>query len=722
MKRNSTRQILVPAATFLLLMLLALGTGTSHAQEASIRSLTAPRSAPAGQVALNCQGSLGGYQLQIDQAHSSIGSSEVICNYTAQGQANPPTTSGFAITVDYFCPADAQSAWQSKTGAAQPAWDPQNNPNGRIGPQGGNSLLIREDGAVSGFAGNFTVTEKLFLFIDPQTIATVVVHTDVKQATPPDPGVLNLDANATAPLAGTIAGAHHALVNGLNCSGSSSPTSAPAAVGGNPSQTASCSPVLETLTVSSHAPTPYSSKTVLANGQNYTVVVSGIVSLYPNANTGYDALYDYRTPNNPILFQNGDSLVYLNDQPLAYWINLTGGSTAYRDDHTYSASIPGTGQPLAYHFHEGGSYDDNSGDLTIQLCPGGNAPTGMVLEAPRRLALPGATLLIPVWLKNAANVANLNFDLGYDSKVIQVQGTPVKGDLLDNALFSVNASTAGLMRVGFAQTNGLSGSGTVLNVQVRITGKPGDKTPLALRVTTINDPSGSVLNVMQISGEIDVTNPDGTLPGGGGGSCQQQLETLTVSSRTAATVTSKTVLAAGQPYTVIASGVVGLFPNTNTGFDALYDYRKPGQEGRVTVDAPENNSMLVVNGQWLADLITASGGSIAYRSDHTYAATLAGNGQPLTAKFSDWGSYDDNAGALNIKLCAGGSGNNGGGKGAAIPRGDCDGDLKLTELDALCALEMSVELRPVQLIMDMDGDGRVTSRDAVIILQSAVGK
>ena len=59
---------------------------------------------------------------------------------------------------------------------------------------------------------------------------------------------------------------------------------------------------------------------------------------------------------------------------------------------------------------------------------------------------------------------------------------------------------------------------------------------------------------------------------------------------------------------------------------------------------------------------------------------------------------------------------------AAGLQGDCDKDGKLTESDALCALEMSVGLRPVQLNMDMDNSGNVTSRDAVIVLQRALGK
>ncbi len=55
-------------------------------------------------------------------------------------------------------------------------------------------------------------------------------------------------------------------------------------------------------------------------------------------------------------------------------------------------------------------------------------------------------------------------------------------------------------------------------------------------------------------------------------------------------------------------------------------------------------------------------------------------------------------------------------------KGDCDGDGKSTELDALCALEMSTRIRAVNLTMDVDNSGDVSSRDAVLILQRAIGK
>ena len=53
-------------------------------------------------------------------------------------------------------------------------------------------------------------------------------------------------------------------------------------------------------------------------------------------------------------------------------------------------------------------------------------------------------------------------------------------------------------------------------------------------------------------------------------------------------------------------------------------------------------------------------------------------------------------------------------------KGSCCGQPKLVIEDAICALEMSVELRPVDLIMDMDNNGLVNSDDAAIIARQVM--
>lgn len=218
--------------------------------------------------------------------------------------------------------------------------------------------------------------------------------------------------------------------------------------------------------------------------------------------------------------------------------------------------------------------------------------TNMTLQAARRFEVAGDTELIPFWLIKSQDLANLNFQITYDPNVIQPAGDITKGDLLDNALFEANPKQSGAVLVGVAQTNALEGTGTILNIPFKAVGKPGDKSPLDLKVTTINNPNGGALTADVIAGHVTIVNPDGSLPASNG--------------------------------------------------------------------------------------LNGAGGSTG----------LNGAGTP-----------------------------NGG-----ILQGDCDGDGHLTELDALCALEMSTGLRTPRLFLDMDSDKNVTSRDAVLLLQRVVGQ
>jgi hypothetical protein len=58
---------------------------------------------------------------------------------------------------------------------------------------------------------------------------------------------------------------------------------------------------------------------------------------------------------------------------------------------------------------------------------------------------------------------------------------------------------------------------------------------------------------------------------------------------------------------------------------------------------------------------------------------------------------------------------------SARKRGDGDGDERITSLDALMALRMSIGKISVDLVLDVNGDGQVTALDARWILQAATG-
>jgi len=190
----------------------------------------------------------------------------------------------------------------------------------------------------------------------------------------------------------------------------------------------------------------------------------------------------------------------------------------------------------------------------------------MTIQAGQRQVVSGGTVWVPVYLLRSDDVANINFEIQYDSNVAVVEGDLVAGNLLGGRLFSGNAGDSGIIRVGFAGTDGVNGTGTVAWITFRAVGRPGDRTELSVTVSTINQPDGTVPGIDRINGAVIITDENGLTPG------------------------------------------------------------------------------------------------------------------------------------------------------------DCDGNGYLTEYDAFCALQMSVQLRPVQLVLDMNGDGQVTSRDATLILQRVTGR
>ncbi len=154
-----------------------------------------------------------------------------------------------------------------------------------------------------------------------------------------------------------------------------------------------------------------------------------------------------------------------------------------------------------------------TGPVTTGYPPGTTPTTAMTLLAENRKVLAGDMVLVPVWLVNGADVANINFTVGYEGNVAKPEGDPGKGNLLGEALFSANPKEAGLIRLGFAQSKGLSGTGTVAYLPFRAVGKPGDRTLLHLQVQIINNPGGTVLTIAKIDGSITIVGPDGLVPG-----------------------------------------------------------------------------------------------------------------------------------------------------------------------------------------------------------------
>jgi hypothetical protein len=163
-----------------------------------------------------------------------------------------------------------------------------------------------------------------------------------------------------------------------------------------------------------------------------------------------------------------------------------------------------------YAAHTGGNNPGTSPSTSPSDSP---LTSKMTLWAQKRKAQSGEMVMLPIWLLKGADVANMNFTASYAAAIAKPEGDVTKGYLLGDDLLSGNTGDAGTVRIGFAGAGGISGDGPVAYVPFRVTGKPGDKTPITLAVTTINNPSGGVLPIDVINGEILIVGPDGMIPG-----------------------------------------------------------------------------------------------------------------------------------------------------------------------------------------------------------------
>ena len=138
---------------------------------------------------------------------------------------------------------------------------------------------------------------------------------------------------------------------------------------------------------------------------------------------------------------------------------------------------------------------------------------GMTLQAEARRVQVGQTVTVPVWLRQAADVANMNVVVRFDTGVVVPEADLLPGNLLSNSLFTGNANETGIIRLGFAATRGISGTGTIAYLPFRAVGQPGSRAPLRLTVTTANDPQGAQLAIDCVDGEVLIVGPDGLVPG-----------------------------------------------------------------------------------------------------------------------------------------------------------------------------------------------------------------
>jgi hypothetical protein len=144
---------------------------------------------------------------------------------------------------------------------------------------------------------------------------------------------------------------------------------------------------------------------------------------------------------------------------------------------------------------------------------------GMWLIAEKRRVPAGQIVVMPVWLINGRGLVDMNFNLTYDSRLVQTTGDVARGNLLGGADFEANPNEPGKVQLGFVPPAGGINydRGTIVEIAFRAVGRPGDRARLTLvpRKSTLG--GGAAASVSTVDGEILIVGAGDRLPGDSNG-------------------------------------------------------------------------------------------------------------------------------------------------------------------------------------------------------------
>ena len=133
----------------------------------------------------------------------------------------------------------------------------------------------------------------------------------------------------------------------------------------------------------------------------------------------------------------------------------------------------------------GGSTGGSTGGTVIRNgCPA----TGMLVYIDPWTPAPGQTVEIPVWCCNAQDLANMDLTVLYNPAVLTFVSAR-KGGLLDSGFLFESNDLGGQVRISFAGTKGVSGSGAIAILTFRVAGATGTSTTMVRRSTRPRTPT-----------------------------------------------------------------------------------------------------------------------------------------------------------------------------------------------------------------------------------------
>jgi hypothetical protein len=124
------------------------------------------------------------------------------------------------------------------------------------------------------------------------------------------------------------------------------------------------------------------------------------------------------------------------------------------------------------------------------------------LYAEDRTVAAGESVLVPINIKNAKNIGNMDLLLTYDPKVLKATEV-LKGSLTGDTMFESNIQTAPEIRISFASTKGVNGDGSIAYINFQAVGSAGSTSRISF-VDTLANEAGTMAKLSGKSTDADV--------------------------------------------------------------------------------------------------------------------------------------------------------------------------------------------------------------------------
>lgn len=135
---------------------------------------------------------------------------------------------------------------------------------------------------------------------------------------------------------------------------------------------------------------------------------------------------------------------------------------------------------------------------------GTSAVGGAYIYTENMNAQNGTEINVPIRVRNAENVKNMDIELRFDSSVLRAKEA-ISGTLTQNSLLESNVGDT--VRIAFVDTQGISGNGSVAVVTFEVIGAPGSECTLVLTASG-NTVSGARIDFSTGNGIIKVLSTD----------------------------------------------------------------------------------------------------------------------------------------------------------------------------------------------------------------------